>query len=90
MTSINTVQDEEMVNAPPNLPAGDGKGRYKSWKSEQSYSPCLSGTNADRRDRKKYRKMRLAFEQNMRESDSLFKAEQKATETIRRLCEDKE
>jgi hypothetical protein len=30
--------------------------------------------------------MRLVFDQKMRESDTLFKTEQKAHETIRRLC----
>ena len=40
--------------------------------------------------RKKYRKMRAIFEQKMKESDQLFKEEQNAVETSRRLAEEKE
>src|SRR2546430_876617 len=37
--------------------------------------------------RKKYRKMRLRFEDKMRDSDILFKQEQAAIDTARRLVE---
>src|SRR5947207_1410699 len=37
--------------------------------------------------RKKYRKMRLQFEDKMRDSDTLFKREQAAIDTARRLAQ---
>ena len=42
------------------------------------------------RDRKKYRKMKHTFEEKMRESTSLFKEEQRATDIARRLQENNE
>lgn len=40
--------------------------------------------------RKKYRKMKLQFEQKMRESDQLFKEEQQAIEETRMLAHENE
>lgn len=61
--------------------------------SELTYRAALQirGAHVDlNHDRRKYRKMRIAFERKMRESDELFKSEQKALATIKRLNEENE
>lgn len=41
-------------------------------------------------NRKKYRKMRIKFDEAMRESNSLFMEEQVANETVMRLMQENE
>ncbi|KAI9882361.1 MAG: hypothetical protein M1823_005894 [Watsoniomyces obsoletus] len=63
-----------------NASVGDQKQEETQAETKQTYKSW----------KKKYRKMRVEFEHKMRESDTLFRAEQKAKETIRRLNEEKE
>ena len=96
VTNISDSMSMEGVNLgePPSgsfvdsYPA-ESKPTYKSWKYVPEPVPSLKCRELTT-SRKKFRKMKYKFEQKMRESDQLFREEQRAHDTSRRLAEENE
>jgi IEC3 subunit of the Ino80 complex, chromatin re-modelling len=67
------------------------KTTYKSYRFGQTPGVCRRKWMLTRSAyRKKFRKMKLKFDHVMRESESLFKEERRANETVRRLAQENE
>jgi hypothetical protein len=86
--AFHTMPNED---APIGRPAENAKPVYRSYKYVMAIclAECypISSTQVLMVDRKKYRKMRLKFDDSMRQSNELYRMEQDANATIKRIAQ---